>query len=74
VVGLRRHGYPFAALARLVGVDELAAREDDPLWEELSRLSVEQLKARWRRLHEDAKRLVNELTARSRTAPEPDRP
>jgi uncharacterized small protein (DUF1192 family) len=55
-------------------VDELAAREDDPLWEELSRLSVEQLKARWRRLHEDAKRLVNELAARSRTAPEPDMP
>jgi len=74
VVRLRRHGYPLAALARLVGVDELAAREDDPLWEELSRLSVEQLKARWRRLHEDAKRLVNELAEWSRTAPEPDMP
>jgi hypothetical protein len=47
VAGLRRHGYPFAPLIRLVGLDRLAVREDDPLWEEVSRLSVKQLKGRW---------------------------
>lgn len=61
VLNLRRHGYPFAPLLRLVGNDELAARPEDPRWEELSRLSTEQLKAHWRRLREEAEKLVHQL-------------
>lgn len=71
VAGLRRHGFPFTALLRLVGLDGLEAREDDPRWEELSRLSVEQLKARWRRLREEARELVHELDPRSPASPAP---
>jgi superfamily II DNA or RNA helicase len=69
VADLRRHGYPFAPLMKLVGLDGLAARADDPQWEEVSRLSVEQLKRRWRQLKEEAERLVKELADAATSAP-----
>jgi len=71
VAGLRRHGFPFTALIRLVGLDGVEAREDDRQWEELSRLSVEQLKARWRRLREEARELVHELAPAPPAPPAP---
>ncbi|MCX2727450.1 SNF2-related protein [Thermomicrobium sp. 4228-Ro] len=62
VRGLARHGYPFAPLLRLVGSQQpLEAREDDPHWEELRALSVEQLQARWRSLRREAEELVHRL-------------
>ncbi len=61
VHGLLRHGYPFAPLLRLVGQAGLEARADDPLWADIERLSVEQLRARWRRLIVEAEHLVHAL-------------
>jgi superfamily II DNA or RNA helicase len=66
VRGLSRHRYPFAPLLRLVDPEwSLEAREDDPRWQELSQLTAEELKARWRSLRSEAEELV-QLLGRSR--------
>ncbi|MDW8058462.1 MAG: helicase-related protein [Thermomicrobium sp.] len=64
VRSLRRHGYPFAGLMRLVDRENrLEAREDDPRWGELRELSVEQLKRRWAALREEAKELLHRIAS-----------
>lgn len=64
VRSLARHGYPFAPLLRLVDRDgTLATSSDDPRWEEMSRLSDEQLKHRFRSLRREAEELVQRIAS-----------
>ncbi len=63
VTGLRRHGYPFAPLLRLVNVDGLRPGPTDPFYAAVQGQSREALRRRFVVLRDKATRLVGLLTS-----------
>jgi len=61
VTGLRRHGYPFAPLLRLVNTDGLRPSPTDPFYVTIQGQSREALKGQFYALKEKASRLVDLL-------------
>ncbi len=63
VTGLRRHGYPFAPLLRLVNVDGLRPSPTDSFYAAVQGKSREALRGRFRALWDKASRLVGLLAS-----------
>jgi len=61
VTGLKRHGYPFAPLLRLVSVDSLRPGPTDPFYAAVQGRSREALRGRFKALRDEAVRLVGLL-------------
>ena len=61
VTGLKRHGYPFAPLLRLVNVDGLRPSPTDPFYTTVQGKSREALRGRFKALRDGAGRLVSLL-------------
>jgi superfamily II DNA or RNA helicase len=61
ITGLRRHGYPFAPLLKLVSVDGLSPSPTDPFYVEMQAKSRASLEGQFRWLQEKAKRLLRQL-------------
>jgi superfamily II DNA or RNA helicase len=61
VTGLRRHGYPFAPLLKLVQVDGLRPSPTDPFYTAMQGQSREALKRQFTALRDKAARLVSRL-------------
>jgi len=70
VTGLKRHGYPFAPLLRLVSVDDLRPTPTDPFYTAVQGQSRESLRGRFQALRDKAARLVDLLAG----APGQDEP
>ena len=69
VTGLKRHGFPFAPLLRLVNVEGLSPSPTDPFYAEVQGESRESLRRRFRVLRDRAAGLVNLMA----NASEPER-
>ena len=63
VTGLKRHGYPFAPLLRLVNVDGLRPSPTDSFYAAVQGKSREALRGRFRALRDKASRLVGLLAS-----------
>ncbi len=61
VAGLRRHGYPFAPLLRLVNIEGLRPSPTDPFYTEIQGETREALNRRFAALREQAARVVTML-------------
>jgi len=73
IIGLKRHGYPFAPLLRLVNVDDLRPSPTDPLYTAMQGRSREALRGRFKALQDKAAQLVTSLANASdqeRTSPD----
>jgi hypothetical protein len=58
---LKRHGYPFAGMLKLVNVDELQLSPTDPYFQKVQGQSAESLRGRFNALREQAKELLARL-------------
>ena len=63
IKGLKRHGYPWTALLRLAYEDGLKVESDDPYFQQIQESSRDSLKGRFNQLVDEARRLVQSLSA-----------
>ncbi len=61
VIGLKRHGYPWAPLIKVVQAHIQAPRPTDPFFTEIQGESADQLRRRFEGLRQRAERLVEQL-------------
>jgi hypothetical protein len=61
VTGLKRHGYPFAPLLRLVNIEDMRPSPTDPFYTEVQGQSREALRRRFTALRDKGAKLVNLL-------------
>ncbi|MBI4639508.1 MAG: hypothetical protein HY731_02375, partial [Candidatus Tectomicrobia bacterium] len=64
IIRLKRHGYPFAGILRLVNVDEVRLSPTDPYFQRVQGQSSESLHGRFHALREKAKELLERLAQR----------
>jgi len=66
VVGLKRHGYPWAPLLNIAQAHVRRPRPTDPFFVEIQSESVDRLRRRFRGLTQRAERLLQSLASISR--------
>ena len=69
ITRLKRHGYPFAGMLKLVSVDGLRPSPTDPYFQKVQGQSAESLRGRFNALCEKAKDLLGRL-AQKRNQPQ----
>ena len=68
ITRLKRHGYPFSGLLKLVSVDALLPSPTDPYFQKVQGQSAESLRGRLNALREQAKELLSRLVQAQRSS------